>query len=437
MNTQKQATATLILFHLQEPMVGLFKRFAFLFLLINILFLTEVKGEYLKIQAQKGDGINILLNRYNVAGFPCSVDTFLILNGLKRTDHLQLARTYRLPIYVYDYNDVSIRTTINNNNYDRAVFIQKYNEEMLNSGLRDFDYRSDKQLWVPVHALFCLDDGAIKKELIIENPKGVEVELSTHKEKTEQETTRALRTEIFPIFGENYEKTPIYTEKLKGQIYYLISGHGGPDPGAIGYKDGHMLCEDEYAYDVTLRFARNLLQHGATVYVITRDEDGIRDDEFLKSDHDETAWFNQTMPINQARRLKQRTSKINELYEKHQKEGATIQRVIEIHIDSRYEEQKVDIFFYYYPGSQTGKDLAIEMYSTVKAKYDEHQTNRGYRGVVRSRDLHTLRECKPPVVYVELGNITNEFDQKRLLIVNNRQAIANWFTLGILSKNGE
>jgi len=418
-------------------MVGLFKRFAFLFLLINILFLTEVKGEYLKIQAQKGDGITVLLNRYNVAGFPCSVDTFLILNSLKRTDHLQLARTYRLPIYVYDYNDVSIRTTINNNNYDRAVFIQKYNEEMLNSGLRDFDYRSDKQLWVPVHALFCLDDGAIKKELIIENPKGVEVELSTHKEKTEQETTRALRTEIFPIFGENYEKTPIYTEKLKGQIYYLISGHGGPDPGAIGYKDGHMLCEDEYAYDVTLRFARNLLQHGATVYVITRDEDGIRDDEILKSDPDETAWFNQTMPINQARRLKQRTSKINELYEKHQKEGATIQRVIEIHIDSRYEEQKVDIFFYYYPGSQTGKDLAIEMYSTVKAKYDEHQTNRGYRGVVRSRDLHTLRECKPPVVYVELGNITNEFDQKRLLIVNNRQAIANWFTLGILSKNGE
>lgn len=416
-------------------MVGLYKPFTFLFLVANICFGINAKAEYLKIQAQKGDGITVLLNRYNVAGFPCSVDTFLKINHLNRTDHLQLDKTYRLPIYVYDYNDVSIRTTINNNNYDRAVFIQKYNEEMLNAGLRDFDYRSDKQLWVPVHALFCLDDGAVKKELVLENPKDVAVELSSHKENTEQQTTKALRTENFPIFGKEFEKTPIYTEKLKGQVYYLISGHGGPDPGAIGYKDGHMLCEDEYAYDVTLRFARNLLQHGATVYVITRDEDGIRDEEYLKSDHDEVAWFNQKMPINQAKRLKQRSSKINELYEKHQKEGATVQRVIEIHIDSRYEEQKVDIFFYYYPGSQTGKDLAIEMYSRIKAEYDEHQTNRGYRGVVRSRDLHTLRECKPPVVYIELGNITNEFDQKRLLIVNNRQAIANWLTLGVLSKN--
>jgi len=81
--------------------------------------------------------------------------------------------------------------------------------------------------------------------------------------------------------------------------------------------------------------------------------------------------------------------------------------------------------------------MATEMYRTIKSEYEEHQSERGYRGVVRSRDLHTLRECKPPVVYIELGNITNEFDQKRLLIVNNRQAIANWLTQGVLAKNGQ
>ena len=77
------------------------------------------------------------------------------------------------------------------------------------------------------------------------------------------------------------------------------------------------------------------------------------------------------------------------------------------------------------------------MYRTIKSEYEEHQSNRGYRGVVRGRNLNTLRESKPPVVYIELGNITNEFDQKRLLIVNNRQAIANWLTQGIISKNGK
>ena len=73
-------------------------------------------------------------------------------------------------------------------------------------------------------------------------------------------------------------------------------------------KDGNYLCEDEYAYDVTLRLARNLLSHGAKVYVIVRDEnDGIRDQEYLGYDKDEVVWFKQKIPINQVRRLKQRT----------------------------------------------------------------------------------------------------------------------------------
>ena len=71
------------------------------------------------------------------------------------------------------------------------------------------------------------------------------------------------------------------------------------------------------------------------------------------------------------------------------------------------------------------------MLHTIDAKYKEHQKNRGYKGVVKARDLYVLRESKPSAVYIELGNITNEFDQKRLLIVDNRQAIANWLFLGV------
>jgi N-acetylmuramoyl-L-alanine amidase len=403
--------------------------------LFAVISLTAFSNEFLRVQAKKGDGISVLLNRYNLAAFDCNVDTFLSINSLERTDQLQLEKSYKLPVYVYDYNDKSIRTTIGNSDLDLAIYIQKYNEEMLELGLRKSDYRVDKILWVPIHAMNC-----IEREDLLKAPSqsggSTNPVLTNHKEETEVADKTALRTEKFPIFGKKYENTPIYTEKLKGQVYYLISGHGGPDPGAVAKKDGHLLCEDEYAYDVSLRLARNLLQHGATVYLITRDKDGIRDEEYLEADKDETVWYKQRIPLNQVRRLKQRSSKINELYEKHKSEGATVQRVIEIHIDSRYVEQKVDIFFYYYPGSNTGKALATEMYKTIKSEYEEHQENRGYKGVVKSRDLHTLRETKPPVVYIELGNITNEFDQKRLLIVNNRQAIANWLTLGVVSKNG-
>jgi N-acetylmuramoyl-L-alanine amidase len=418
-------------------MVGQFKNYIVLFLLVIIGNNINAQ-EYLKVRAKKGDGISVLLNRYNLAAHSCNIDTFLTINNLNRTDQLQLAKAYKMPIYVYDYNDISIRTTIHNDDFDLAVYIQEYNQELADDGIREFDYRVDKVLWIPVHAIYCTAESEIKKiNETKEKADARDPSLTAHTEEIDQETTAPLSWANFPIFGKEHEKTPIYTKRLEGQVYYLISGHGGPDPGAIGKKDGHILCEDEYAYDITLRFARDLLQHSATVYIITRDDDGIRDTEFLESDKDETVWFNQSIPLNQARRLKQRSNKINELYEKHRKEGATIQRVIEIHIDSRYEEQKVDIFFYYYPGSNTGKDMAIEMYRTIKSEYEEHQADRGYRGVVRSRDLHTLRECKPPVVYIELGNITNEFDQKRLLIVNNRQAIANWLTQGVLAKNGQ
>ncbi len=229
--------------------------------------------------------------------------------------------------------------------------------------------------------------------------------------------TTKTKAVIFDIFGNNFAYTPIVSNKLNGHVYYLISGHGGPDPGAMALKNGKMLCEDEYAYDVTLRLARNLLSNGAKVYVINRDEnDGIRESDYLEYDKDEQIWGNQSIPLSQSKRLKQRTDIINKLFVENKKAGYETQRVIETHIDSRYPAQKVDIFFYYNENSNEGRKLANQMYSTIKTKYDEVQKGRGYSGIVKSRDLHTIRESKPTALYIELGNIANEEDQKRLLI---------------------
>ncbi|MBK7872679.1 MAG: N-acetylmuramoyl-L-alanine amidase [Saprospiraceae bacterium] len=81
------------------------------------------------------------------------------------------------------------------------------------------------------------------------------------------------------------------SNKLKGKIFYLSSGHGGPDPGATTRRAGRTICEDEYAYDVALRLCRLLVSHGATAYMIVRDpNDGIRSEELLKCDQDEIVW---------------------------------------------------------------------------------------------------------------------------------------------------
>lgn len=42
-----------------------------------------------------------------------------------------------------------------------------------------------------------------------------------------------------PLFGEKLAKYTIDSDELNGACFYLVSGHGGPDPGAIGELRGH------------------------------------------------------------------------------------------------------------------------------------------------------------------------------------------------------
>ena len=47
-----------------------------------------------------------------------------------------------------------------------------------------------------------------------------------------------------PLFGKALASYPINSRELSGACFYLVGGHGGPDPGAIGTYQGHKLHED-------------------------------------------------------------------------------------------------------------------------------------------------------------------------------------------------
>ena len=212
---------------------------------------------------------------------------------------------------------------------------------------------------------------------------------------------------------------------LKGAIFYLIAGHGGPDPGATSYVDGVMISEDEYAYDITLRLARCIEEQSGKVYMIIDDpDDGIRDGRILKIDYDEYFYPGFEISRDKNRRLVERADAVNKLY--HQNKTTKYQRVVEIHIDSRSSTQRVDAFFYYCHGSTKGKALAERMYNVFHQKYAKFQPNRGYFGTVEERDLLVIKRVIPPAAFMEAGNINNERDRKRLLDANNRQALAKW-----------
>ncbi|AKD04662.1 cell wall biosynthesis protein [Pontibacter korlensis] len=237
---------------------------------------------------------------------------------------------------------------------------------------------------------------------------------------------------VEPLFGKSYERVEIKDKQLQGAVYYLIAGHSGPDPGAIGKYGAYQLSEDEYAYDVTIRLARRLMEHSATVYMIIQDpDDGIRDENILKMDTDEVSYFGRPIPYDQKQRLRNRVADVNQLYLKHK--GAH-QRMLSIHIDSRSKGQNIDVFFYHHESSAPGLALAQRIHEVFTTKYNRHQPNREYFGTVTPRSsLYVVKYSHPPTVFVELGNIKNDKDQRRFIIPNNRQALANWLCDGIIA----
>lgn len=361
---------------------------------------------------KQGEGIWALFRRYEIPRDSLYFNLFYELNSeiLDRNNELKLNRTYLLPILRFKYDGNTIRSTLGMN-YDSAKVIQDFNELLLRKGVRDKHYRDDLDLW----ALFY--------DLPQENRQEADEEAPAE---TSQESGG------FEIFGEKYKDVKQIDNRLEGCVYYLVSGHGGPDPGAVGKRAGYELHEDEYAYDITLRLARRLLEHGAKVYVIIRDStDGIRDDAYLSNSYDEFYWGGDTISRSQLERLKKRADIVNDLYGKN-KSSAKRQELIVIHVDSRSYGKRIDVFFYHHPDSKEGKELAATLHKTIKEKYDIAQPYRGYQGTVSTRNLYMLHHTLPTCVFIELGNIRNPQDQLRFIKENNRQALANWLCGGLI-----
>ncbi|MEZ4687454.1 MAG: N-acetylmuramoyl-L-alanine amidase [Bacteroidia bacterium] len=402
-----------------------------LIIVLMCLGLASLRAEdsWLKTKAETGDGAIALLRKYRIYT-DCNFRKFYQLNNLRNNQGLQAGKEYSMPVSIHTYNGKSIRSTIGISDWDQAVRIQKYNEFMhAKLGLKAGDFRNDNELWVPWHLRQCLSE---QEDLSEPAAPAVVHKATASVDNAALPATGAMRG-TYEIFGDKYADVPLLSKSLEGCVYYIVAGHGGPDPGAMGNRGGHDLCEDEYAYDVSLRLTWLLLAHGATPYLVIRDStDGIRDMEYLDCDKDEYCWEVMDIPRQQKERLTQRSDVVNNLFLQNRRQGVNYQRMVVIHVDSEAKRERVDMFFYHRLGDPAAKAFASTLQATIKEKYDEVQKNRGYEGFVSVRDLHMLRETLPPTAFVELGNIRNYADQQRLVIPRNRELIAQWLFDGLL-----
>lgn len=391
---------------------------------------------FLEAVAQQGDGMYALLRRFDLPPNSCNQEAFQSINSLSAKQALHAGETYKIPVLIYTYNGKSIRTTIGIKDLALAKKIQAYNRSRVKAGQQTSEYEISKSLWVPYDYVLCEVDQRGENDPLAP-AEAVLVSSNTAKELDKiptPGTSTTSSTTGYAIFGDTYANVERIDSELNGKVFFLVSGHGGPDPGAIGKKRNNSLCEDEYAYDVVLRLARNIIAHGGVPYVIVRDpDDGIRDEEFLACDRDEQVWGDLSIPLDNRKRLKQRSDAINAIAKENKRRGGIKQYCIVVHVDSRHEETQTDLFFYHQKNSSASAKLTKDMRATVEKNYKRNGRSREYTGAILTRDLHMLREVNVPTVYIELGNIQHSFDQKRVLQSRNRQALANWFAEGIIS----
>lgn len=387
-------------------------------------------------RVKKGENIEKLLKRHLLTPHLCNIDAFRNINKLKNPNKISAGKVYKLPLQIVEYNGKNIRTSAGINDLSIAKKIEKLNTDLLKMGIRDKNYKENGKLWVPYAEYNCE-----KEKEIVESDRSTINDLIVADKKPESNAIIPTATEMkrtglkeiyVPLMGKGYNIVHVEDLTLSGQVYYIISGHGGPDPGAVCSDCPSKMCEDEYAYDVALRLARDLMQHGATVHMIVQDKnDGIRDEQYLICDNDEKLMGEDLIPLNQKRRLKDRIDEVNHLYKKYKKKGVKVQKAIEIHVDSRSKGTRQDVFFYYNKNNPGSKKMAENTQDVFSSKYDQHQKDRGYKGFVEDRGIYMVRNLKPDLLFVELANIRNTSDQKRLIINTNRQALANWLFEGI------
>ncbi len=386
----------------------------------------QEKINYVTYSPKKGEKLEIICKKFHLPFSPSFKTYFHLLNKnkIKNIDKILWGISYKLPIIILNNDEFELNyvQTFEKSNLDS---IKSYNRIVERKGIK----LERKTIWIPFHLdqSFFIEKTGIHSPIPIEQKE--EEKPKIEKAKKEKKVDKFSR----PYYGKKYKSPKYKSKQLKNFAFYLVSGHGGIDPGAIGYYKNYELHEDEYAYDITLRLARELESHGAKVFMITIDTaDGIRNDEVLKPTFDELYHGGIPIPDNQKERLQLCANIVNQLYNEN-KDKYKHHISVNIHLDSRSESKKIDVFFYYQENNPTSIKIGEILLETFRKQYEINQPGRGYSGTLLTRNLFMIRNTIFPTIYIELGNIRNPNNQVRFLKSSNREALAKWLALGFLN----
>jgi len=94
---------------------------------------------FYRVEAKSGDSASKILSRYHLDNYTCNAHQFYKINNLTSSTNIRAGENYFIPIYVYEYNGKSIRSSIGIDDWDKANRIKTYNEVLQKEHLRKRD----------------------------------------------------------------------------------------------------------------------------------------------------------------------------------------------------------------------------------------------------------------------------------------------------------
>lgn len=179
-----------------------------------------------------------------------------------------------------------------------------------------------------------------------------------------------------------------------GKVIVVDAGHGGSDPGALGYSSSGKVVarESEINLSIALLLGKKLEQSGIKV-VYTRDSD-----EYIK--------------------LQERSELANNI---------ECDLFVSIHCNSIENSSVNGTQVYYHPASEIGTVLAENIYDNIVEK-----TGLSPKKTQNGSHLYVIRTTASPAVLVETAFISNESDRNYLLSSSGQETLAESIYQGIM-----
>lgn len=202
-----------------------------------------------------------------------------------------------------------------------------------------------------------------------------------------------------PVFDKGLKNLSRKSEALKNVVYYLIT-------------ENDTNAQNDFAKDVELNLAKNLLENGAHVFVL--EPSGM---SFSKKEKEELELMGAYVEA------------INKRFLKH---SGKYQRLLVIRANGEIKG-RMDVSVYHHEKSNEGKRLAQNLREVFAKHGIKNRSSKDIEAIFEDENtLYLAKNVLPAVSLLDIDGGSDESNAKSIEVISNKNSMAQWLANGIL-----